>query len=409
MGAAPAPSGSSRAPCWFMRRRLRRVLELAAPGRASRHQAREIPAALLDLARSGQAPLASGQIDPGQPLAIATVIPSFRRGSGGHATVVNLMRELRRRGHTVSLWLEDFEDRRAREPAAVTKRNFADFFAAGDLDLYVTFDHWMGADVVLATGWQTVPRALLLSGVKARAYLVQDHEPEFYGASAQALFAETTYRQGLQCIAASPWLAELLRNRYRAKACHFDLAVDHSIYRPTGQRRRNDLVVFYARSETPRRAVPLGLLALEELRRRRPHVEIALFGGDAAPHAPFAHTNLGVLDVATLPTLYSRAAVGMVFSLTNPSLVGLEMMACGLACVELATDSMVSTFGAAGPLKLADPNPLSLCAALEQLLDDGALRERMAGEGIAWMQERTWDRAAAQVERGLRAAFAESG
>ena len=30
-----------------------------------------------------------------RPLRVATVIPSFRRGSGGHATIVNLMRELR--------------------------------------------------------------------------------------------------------------------------------------------------------------------------------------------------------------------------------------------------------------------------------------------------------------------------
>ena len=102
MGSAPAPSGSSRAPCSFMRRRVRRVLA-AVHRRTHGHQAREIPAALLDLARSGQTPLVSGQIDPGQPLTLATVIPSFRRGSGGRATVVNLMRELRRRGHTVSL------------------------------------------------------------------------------------------------------------------------------------------------------------------------------------------------------------------------------------------------------------------------------------------------------------------
>ena len=361
---------------------------------------------MLDLARSGPTPLASGAIDPSRPLTIATVIPSFRRGSGGHATVVNLMRELRRRGHTVSLWLEDFADLHAGEPPAATNRNFAEFFSAGDLDLHVTFDRWTGADVVLATGWQTVPRALLLPGAKARAYLVQDHEPEFYGSSAQALFAQATYRQGLRCIAASRWLAELLGNRYGADACHFDLAVDHSIYRPTGERRRDDLVVFYARSETPRRAVPLGLLALEELRRRRPQVEIALFGGDAALPAPFDHTNLGVLDARGLAQLYSRAAVGMVFSLTNPSLVGLEMMACGLACVELATASMLSTFGPTGPLKLADPDPLSLCAALELLLDDRDLRERMSGDGVAWMQGRTWDVAAAQVEDGLRAAFA---
>ena len=42
----------------------------------------------------------------------------------------------------------------------------------------------------------------------ARAYLVQDHEPEFYGTSAERTWAEQTYSLGLHCVCASPWLAE---------------------------------------------------------------------------------------------------------------------------------------------------------------------------------------------------------
>lgn len=386
------------------------TLTVRLPGRR-RHQPQTsgVPASLLDLARSGPAPLSPPPIDPDGALSVATVIPSFRRGSGGHATIVSLMRELSRLGHSVSLWLEDCEGRHAREPAAIIKPSFAEFFGAAELDLHIDFDGWDGADVVLATGWQTVPRALLLSRAKARAYLVQDHEPDFYAASAEALFAEATYRQGLHCIAASPWLAELLRSRYGASASHFDLAVDHSIYRPTGEHRRDDLLVFYARAVTPRRAVPLGLLALEELSRRRPEVEIALVGEDRPLYAPFKHTNLGLLDVASLAQLYSRATVGMVFSLTNPSLAGLEMMASGLPCVELSTQSMLATFGAAGPLQLANPDPLRLCSAVEELLDDPVRRERISRAGVALMELRTWARAAEQVQQGLRAALRTAG
>ena len=94
----------------------------------------------------------------------------------------------------------------------------------------------------------------------------------------------------------------------------------------------------------------------------------------------------------------------MVFSLTNPSLIGLEMMAAGLPCVELASEPMLATFGADGPLQLADPDPLAVCGALERLLDDRALRERIAQDGIALTESRTWSRAAAQVHDGLRIA-----
>jgi glycosyltransferase involved in cell wall biosynthesis len=306
------------------------------------------------------------------------------------------------------VWLEDFEMRHASDSDAETRRQFAEAFGAAELELHTGFGSWQGADVVLATGWQTVPRTLLLTGVGSRAYLVQDHEPEFYGASAEALWAAETYRQGLHCIAASPWLAELLRNRYGASASHFDLAVDHSIYHPVGSGRRDDLVVFYGRPATPRRGVPLGLLALEELAHRRPRVEIGLFGADGPVGAGFAHTNLGVLDRPGLAALYRRATVGMVFSLTNPSLTGLEMMACGLPCVELASDSMLATFGHDGALRLVEPDPLQLCSAVEQLLDDDADRRRRSGRGLEQMRGRDWDAAARQVEDGLWLALRHS-
>lgn len=365
--------------------------------------------ALMELARSGPAPLSPDRPDPHAPLSIATVIPSFRRGSGGHATVVNLLRELRALGHSVSVWLEDCEARHAGEHSAVTKRSFNEFYGANGIDLQTSFADWRGADVVLATGWQTVARTLMLPDAGARAYLVQDHEPDFYGASAEALWAAQTYRQGLHCIAASPWLAELLRSRYGASATHFDLAVDHGAYRLIDEPRREDLVIFYARGATPRRAVPLGLLALAELSRRRPAVQIALFGEATASTAPFEHRHLGMLDDRRLQRLYTQATLGMVFSLTNPSLVGLEMMACGLPCVELASESMLASFGTSGPLTLAQPDPLALCAAVEGLLDDHDRRERMSAAAVQLIAERTWERAAAELQAGLRMALAMAG
>jgi len=363
------------------------------------------PAALLELARRGPAPLAAGGADRTGPLSVAVVIPSFRRGSGGHATIVNLMRELRELGHTVTLWLEDWEGRHAREASAVTEASFEAFFAAEGLRLHTDFTRWNSADVVVATGWQTVPRALLLGGVRARAYLVQDHEPDFYGASAEALWAAQTYRHGLHCIAASPWLAELLRERYGASVTAFDLAVDHEVYRPASGPRNEAQVLFYARAVTPRRAVPLGLVALSELARRRPDVEIVLYGEERPLAVDFEHRHMGLLEGRALAELYSQASVGMVLSLTNPSLVGLEMMACGLPCVELASEPMLASFPGGGPLELAAPDPLSLAGALERLLSDPRLRSERSREGLALLSSRTWERAAAQLQEGLEEAL----
>jgi glycosyltransferase involved in cell wall biosynthesis len=193
-----------------------------------------------------------------------------------------------------------------------------------------------------------------------------------------------------------------LEVQYGASASYFDCGVDHGVYRPRQLERRDDLVVFYARSSTPRRAVPLGLLALAELTRRRPGIDIVLYGGPPQPDTAFAHRNLGVLSDDRLAALYSEATVGVVLSLTNPSLVGLDMMACGLPCVELASESMLATFGSDGPLELAEPDPLALCDAIERLLDDPARRRRVGAAGIELVGTRTWARAARDVEAALR-------
>jgi glycosyltransferase involved in cell wall biosynthesis len=338
------------------------------------------------------------------------VIPSFRRGSGGHATIVHVLEGLRGRGHAVTVWLEDCEGRHTAETESTTVRSFREFFGTEEIVLRKGFADWDGADLVMATGWQTVARVLLLPGAGGRAYLVQDHEPDFYGSSAEALWARETYRQGLHCVAASSWLAALLRERYDASASHFDLAVDHDIYRVDVDDRRagareRDVVVFYARALTARRAVPLGLLALTELHRRRPEVRIVLYGEDRPLEVPFPHRNAGLLDGAALAALYREATLGMVLSLTNPSLVALEMMACGLPCVELASESMLASFGSDGSLTLAGADPLALCTAIEALLDDPGRRERLRGAGTELMAGRTWERAASQVEHGLRAAL----
>ncbi len=353
------------------------------------------PAAL-----SGAAPVSSS-------LRVAVVIPQFRRGSGGHKTIADLVRGLEARGHELSLWLVDEEERHAGRSDAELSALFRSFFGPvrASLARLDDPDAFAGADVALATGWQTVFAVLRLPGCGARAYLVQDHEPEFYATSVERSWAEWTYRQGLHAICASPWLASLVASAYGATTSSFDLGVDHDAYHPLPTHRRDDLVLFYARPTTPRRAVALGVLALAELHRRRPAVEIALFGEARELRTSFPHRHLGVLAPDALAHAYASATVGTVLSLTNPSLVPTEMLACGLPVVDLAVPSMQSTFGTDGPITLAEPEPNALADAIETLLDDLELRATHTREGLALAATRTWPTASEQLEAGLNAAL----
>ena len=369
------------------------------------------PASLLEHCRRGSAPLApgAGETASAPSLSVAVVVPSFRRGSGGHRAIADLVRGLEERGHRCSLWVSDEEGRHGGRPPAQVAAAFADCFGAISGPIRVGFAGWSTADVTVATGWQTVPQVLLLERVKARAYLVLDHEPEFYATSAEREWAAWTYRQGIHVIAASVWLAALVRERYGASVASFEFGIDHDVYRPLDIPRRDDRVLFYARAVTARRAVPLGLLALAELHRRRPRVEIALFGESRPLQPGFPAAKLGVLAPEALARAYGEAAVGIVLSMTNPSLIGPEMLACGLPVVELDADAMRACFGADGPMVLARFDPLALADAIELLLDDRAQRDLRVRQGLDLAAGRTWSAASARVEAGLREALTRAG
>jgi glycosyltransferase involved in cell wall biosynthesis/GT2 family glycosyltransferase len=340
-------------------------------------------------------------------LRLALVIPPYSRGSGGHNTLFQIFSRLERRGHACSVWLADYHNHMRDVRSARLRREIREYFAAFEGPVYKGFEQWQGADVAIATGWQTVHATLALDQCRARAYVVNDHEPEFYAASTEQVLAEDTYRHGLHCIAASPWLRDLLIERYGASADAFQLGVDDVIYRPLPVERATNTVIYYARHATPRRAVPIGLMALAELHRRRPDVRIVLFGTDKPLHAAFPYEHMGVLSPEQLARLYSEATVGLCLSLTNFSLMPKEMLACGLPCVELAGVSAESIFGADGALDLAPLNPPRIADALERLLCDRALWERRSREGREFVASHTWDHATDEVEAGLRHALRE--
>jgi glycosyltransferase involved in cell wall biosynthesis/GT2 family glycosyltransferase len=409
-GSAPDADGGSR-----------RAGAGSAPGRpaesspvpASKAVPKKLSAEVYHVAarvwRNGPAPL----LDPlpgmaeRERLRLAMVIPPFSRGSGGHNTLFQIFSRLERRGHACSVWLADPYGYALAVWPAVLRHDINEFFAPFKGPVYKGFDAWQGADVAIATGWQTVHAMLELDQCRARAYVVNDHESDFFPASAEHVLAAETYGYGMHCIAASPWLRDLLIDRYDASAEAFQLGVDHDTYRPRPVARQPATVIYYARHATPRRAVPFGLMALAELKRRRPEVRVVLFGSDEVLDASFPFEHIGVLGPTELSWLYSEATVGLCLSLTNFSLMPKEMLACGLPCVELEGISAESIFGSDGPLALAPLDSNRIADALERLIDDSSEWERRSRQGIEFVASHTWEQATDEVEAALRHALRE--
>ncbi len=137
----------------------RGALAAAARGRRSRGCSRnEVYDVVEQVWRDGPAPLVEPV--PGmaerERLRLAMAIPPFSRGSGGHNTLFQIFTRLERRGHVCSVWVVDYYGYAREVWPAVLRDEIREYFAPFEGPVYKGFDEWQGADVAIATGWQTV-------------------------------------------------------------------------------------------------------------------------------------------------------------------------------------------------------------------------------------------------------------
>lgn len=264
---------------------------------------------------------------------IAWLISPPSRTSGGHQNAFRFLSELEKAGHNVTVYLYS----PAKYPKVVVDdiRTMMDETTAypgvaGEIKIY---DPNVGIegdpDAIFACDWATAYAARRYDGRAKRFYFTQDYEPAFYPWGSDYVAAENSYRLGLHGFSAGQWLAAKLRDEYDMSCDGYDYAIDPDLYSRTNDARRN-AVLFYARPPTPRRATEFGLLALAELHRRRPDIAIHLVGWDMSGFdVPFPYVNHRALDIAQLNEVYNECAAALLLSLTNLSLLPIEVMAAG--------------------------------------------------------------------------------
>jgi glycosyltransferase involved in cell wall biosynthesis len=343
----------------------------------------------------------SGRANP-QSLDLHWLIAMFSEGSGGHMTIFRTIQFLEKSGHKNTLWLY--------EPSKyATEADAREAIQEQFLPLQAEVRFLSGnpaqiqGDAVIATHWWSAYHARAVTQVRERFYFVQDFEPSFYPMGSEYLLAENTYRFGYACICASRWLKSLMTERFGARrAFSFELAFDPAFYfaEPKTQRSARR-VAFYSRVTTERRAVELGLLALTEAAKKVPNLHVDFFGYPVGKlEVTFTYTDHGILNHAELAKLYREAAVGLVFSATNYSLIGQEMMACGLPVIDLDGEN---TRGAYAPdsVVLAQPNPVAIAAKITELLTQESARLAVATRGQSAVEKLSWEKSAREIEAAL--------
>ena len=340
--------------------------------------------------------------DASAPWRLAWVVPPWRVGSGGHTTIFRLIRQLELRGHVCAIHVFDPFGRQSRA-ASELRAEVRQHFVPVEAEVFLGLEDFDSADVAIATEWTTAFPVRDLPRCREKAYLIQDHEPEFFATSSESIWAEETYAMGYRCIAYTPWMADVCATatasrRAGSSAARTSTSSPSPARRPPGGRDR--------RLRPPRDRPPRGRPRDGRARRAR----------RAPAHDPAGPVRLAAAQQAAVrgrgprrgPAAAARRALPLRASrdrlLAHDALAG-GTRDDGLGAARGRAGGRQRGLGARGPrraVELAPRTPDAIADALEHLLDDRGHAAAMAARARRFVEERTWERAGDQVEGALR-------
>ena len=322
-------------------------------------------------------------------------VPPYGKGSGGHTTLFRYIGLLEERGWRSHICLSGPGHART---VAEAERQIRGWFPATKASVSLGVNALPSCRIALATGWQTAYPARAFQSTLHRAYFVQDFEPWFWPAGSVASLAEATYRFGFPAVTMGDWLATMLAQRYRMATHPVGFSYDRDLFFPAAKRpgdpERPSRVFFYARPVTPRRGFELGVMALHELKRRHPEVQIVAAGWSLKNFSlPFTVEDHGVVEPGTLGEIIRTADVALVISHSNVSLLPLEVMGCGVPLV--TNDDPWSSWLVSDEIAATAPSePMALASALSRLIEHPEARAALSAGAATFAATTSWEREA---------------
>lgn len=321
-----------------------------------------------------------------KPYTINWVMSPPGKGSGGHQNIFRFIKYLEDAGHICNVYLYSTSHfPTVAEIRQILKESYPKTNASIQ---WLKKAPMAEADAIFATGWETAYPVFNQKCAAKKFYFVQDFEPLFYPTGTDVILAENTYRFGFYGITAGEWLSKKLHDEYGMQTDHFDFGADTAVYQHNNHGQRKE-VFFYARPVTARRGFELGVMALEIFSKMHPDYTITMAGWDISDYKlPFKANNLGTVKIEDLSAIYNRCSTALVLSLTNMSLLPLELLACGTIPVvndgdnnRLVSDNPYIAYSQTAPGALA--RKLSEIVSMKNL-PAYAEKASQSVQGVSW-------------------------
>lgn len=326
----------------------------------------------------------------GGPLQLNWVIPEMGQGSGGHINIFRFISGLERKGVKNRIYVDKASN-------FLTDELLKDFLTQNypildpSVEVHCSAENMPFCHGVIATSWPTAYRVRRFDNAVSKFYFVQDFEAYFYPFGSEYMLAEATYRFGFRGLTAGDWLKHKLEREYGMSCDSFRFSYDKDIYHAIEKRDDKKRLFFYARPVTPRRAFEIGLLALMELHKRIPEIEVVFAGWDVSNYyIPFVHLNAGSVPLDQLSDLYSQCDICLVMSLTNLSLLPLEVMASNSVIATQGSENnswMVDDSNAI----IIDNDPVHIAETMEHYLLHPEKLKSLREAGLKYAGATNWE------------------
>ena len=328
------------------------------------------------------------------------VIPEMGRGSGGHINIFRFISALERKGIKNRIYVD--------QPVnylsdAALKSFLSEAYPILDrgIEVHCSVENMPFCHGIVATSWPTAYFVRRFNNTISKFYFVQDFESYFYAVGSEYMLAANTYRFGFRGITAGDWLKHKLESEFNMTCRSFYFSYDKDLYHATEKRDNKKRIFFYARPVTPRRAFELGLLALLELYQRVPDIEVVFAGWDVSNYyIPFIHLNAGSVPLDQLSDLYAQCDICLVMSLTNLSLLPLEVMASNSVIATQGDENNAWMVNESNAI-IIDNDPLNIAQALEHYLNSPEKLKALREAGLKFAAATDWDRETDKVYRSI--------
>lgn len=337
---------------------------------------------------------------------VSWVIPPLGPGSGGHLDIIRAIYFLRKFGIHNRIYIMGGNEGISSKDLRKTIKEYYGYDLGSD-EIYATYKMMKYTDAVIATSWETAYIVRMFNNCISKFYFVQDFEPYFYPLGAKYKFAENTYKMGFRGITAGDWLAKKLSIEYGMETQAFKFAYDKQLYRPIEKKDDVKRIFFYARPYTDRRAFEMGVLALEELNRRNIQFEVVMAGQKLNGYGfEFPYKDMGIMQVDQLCDVYSQCDLCLVLSMTNLSLLPIEIMASNSIVVSNKGENNEWLLNDSNAV-MVDCDPLLIADALERYLNDTEKLRMMRENGKNAIKDISWDAEIKKVKEFIVASIEE--